>query len=961
MKYEKTGLRNLINSSMADNGTGAITAQIVRNVLTGVVDSYSNEGGFIDPHDYGAKGDAVSLLRAVISVDKTQVTDSQYTFKTSDIGKTVWIETGWQNNGETRTIASINAGAAVFNTPSSVSGTRVVLFGTDDTQAIQSALNAAATKMLDVQQLGQGSDPVSWGGIAAGGIVRLRGGTGYIIKNTQAEYDSGKKAALLIPRHCGLIGAGMGQTCIYVAPGNVGYGIANWGTKFPALAGDERITMGNFSIFGMRGLQGSQCLDLIYFSTSQGNYTNVDNYSFFFNMQIYQSRARGFFINGRGECQLLSIWVLNCEQEGFYFDGIQDTRIIGCNAGGNGYAGMYVKKAASCSFDTCKSFYNGANGGTDVKKTCNWYVGDGSQYRIGSVIYSNCESQESRGSGWYIEGGINQFSGCLSSDPKRFGGSPWPAVCAGIHIAAAGSNNVFEGFYVRASLGLDWSNNVIPEQHYGGDYAVYIERNATATNNSNYGPRNNKGTIYTLTPSRYDVAKLGGPGITNRLNGELCIDGNFLPSDWPSAPTITSVVYGPASQATVTLTAPTSDGGRVIRDYVYQYKLAADTEWTEFTDPMSDTAGIDITGLTNSESYKIRAAAVNANGRGAWSDEFSYTHSPTAPYQITSVTKIVGNGKVYLTWSAPVTGGSAITDYVIEYKLTSEPTTWTTFSDGTSTTTSATVTGLVNDSSYDFRVSAVNAIGTGPVSATVTDTPRLLMDKIFDVQLLQHNDFRVASSIVAANGTAIETWQDISGRAMHLTQSTAGEKPSKGTQQINGVDAVSFDGADDRLNFSSAMITDLPSDDFTMFIAFKIDAARLNQTNALLDTNDNSFLVYVRGDVGDITCKCGGGIGASKPWVADTGAHIIMVRRIGANMKIYLDGSNTGATNETAASNPSPTSMWIGRVNKYYGWFDGCYAALTLYNDDLSNSRCNEIGNALQAAIGSPAWTTVTA
>ena len=93
---------------------------------------------------------------------------------------------------------------------------------------------------------------------------------------------------------------------------------------------------------------------------------------------------------------------------------------------------------------------------------------------------------------------------------------------------------------------------------------------------------------------------------------------------------------------------------------------------------------------------------------------------PTAPDAPTSLGASKGNTEISLSWSAPAdNGGSSITDYLVEYKLTSEPTTWSTFADGT-TTTSATVTGLTNDLSYDFRVSAVNAFGTSSPSSTNT-------------------------------------------------------------------------------------------------------------------------------------------------------------------------------------------------------------------------------------------------
>lgn len=80
------------------------------------------------------------------------------------------------------------------------------------------------------------------------------------------------------------------------------------------------------------------------------------------------------------------------------------------------------------------------------------------------------------------------------------------------------------------------------------------------------------------------------------------------------------------------------------------------------------------------------------------------------------------NGQVALAWSAVAGPEANVSDYIVQFK-TSVATTWTTFSDGTSTTASATVTGLTNGTSYNFRVAAVNSAGTSPYSAIVTATP----------------------------------------------------------------------------------------------------------------------------------------------------------------------------------------------------------------------------------------------
>ena len=48
---------------------------------------------------------------------------------------------------------------------------------------------------------------------------------------------------------------------------------------------------------------------------------------------------------------------------------------------------------------------------------------------------------------------------------------------------------------------------------------------------------------------------------------------------------------------------------------------------------------------------------------------------------------------------------------------------WLVYDDGTSTTTSATVSGLTNGQEYQFRISAVNSVGIGDASSTTSATP----------------------------------------------------------------------------------------------------------------------------------------------------------------------------------------------------------------------------------------------
>jgi fibronectin type 3 domain-containing protein len=93
---------------------------------------------------------------------------------------------------------------------------------------------------------------------------------------------------------------------------------------------------------------------------------------------------------------------------------------------------------------------------------------------------------------------------------------------------------------------------------------------------------------------------------------------------------------------------------------------------------------------------------------------------PSAPGLLSAVP---GDGSVTLSWSAPLDdGGVTLLDYVVEYRE-SGASSWSTAADLVSTDLQASVSGLVNDTGYEFRVAAVNGVGQGPFSGTLTASP----------------------------------------------------------------------------------------------------------------------------------------------------------------------------------------------------------------------------------------------
>lgn len=145
--------------------------------------------------------------------------------------------------------------------------------------------------------------------------------------------------------------------------------------------------------------------------------------------------------------------------------------------------------------------------------------------------------------------------------------------------------------------------------------------------------------------------------------------------------------------------------------------------------------------FTKNASGQIVTVALGGSGGSSSSEDTALRayFLPTAP---TNVTATAGNGQASVTWTASTTIAQIpVTDYVVQYSSNSGST-WTTFSDGTSTSTSATVTGLQNSTSYVFRVAGVNGVGTGAYStASSAVTPGQPTDPFFSsVSLLLHMD-----------------------------------------------------------------------------------------------------------------------------------------------------------------------------------------------------------------------------
>lgn len=159
----------------------------------------------------------------------------------------------------------------------------------------------------------------------------------------------------------------------------------------------------------------------------------------------------------------------------------------------------------------------------------------------------------------------------------------------------------------------------------------------------------------------------------------------------------------------------------VANDYVLDLGTTADSDIQAQLDDGWFAIGLKFNNM-------VRGSVIHTTTHGlAGGNELQITYTtgspPTAPSQVTGLTATaVSSSEIDLSWTAPSNGGSAITGYKIEYE-TPVNGGWNTLIDNTGGTgTTLSHTGLDENTQYNYRVSAINIIGTGTASAAAAAT-----------------------------------------------------------------------------------------------------------------------------------------------------------------------------------------------------------------------------------------------
>jgi uncharacterized repeat protein (TIGR03803 family) len=246
------------------------------------------------------------------------------------------------------------------------------------------------------------------------------------------------------------------------------------------------------------------------------------------------------------------------------------------------------------------------------------------------------------------------------------------------------------------------SYNIYQGTTAGGESSIPVETGVTATSAIITGLAN--GTTY-----YFKVAAVNAGG-TSPLSAEASARPALT---IPAAPTGLAAAAGNA-QVSLHWTAPA--GNEAASYNVYQGTAAGGESSIPVKTGITATS-VMITGLSNGTTYYFKVAAVNSLGTGPLSAEASARPlaPPAAP---TGFTAAAGNAQVTLHWTASTNAAS----YNVYQGTTAGGESSIPVKTGI-TGTSVAITGLSNGTTYYFKVAAVDASGTGPLSTEASARP----------------------------------------------------------------------------------------------------------------------------------------------------------------------------------------------------------------------------------------------
>ena len=332
-------------------------------------------------------------------------------------------------------------------------------------------------------------------------------------------------------------------------------------------------------------------------------------------------------------------------------------------------------------------------------------------------------------SGQVLNGGGVDSGHCLNGrfvSGRMDESHPWSQIGSGSPVApsapqslsaTAGSGSVNLTWVTPASNGgaAITGYNVYRGTSAGGESVTPVAAGVTTTSFTDAGLAN--GTMYF-----YTVAAVNSAGVSPQ-SSEASATPVLVQATVPTAPQSLAAT-GANGLTRLSWTAPASNGGSPVTSYnLYRGTSPGAESATPIVTNISSTNVTD-TSVVNGTTYYYKVAAVNAVGVSPQSGEASAQPQATVPSAPTGLAASGGNNSVMLSWTVPNSdGGSPITGYDVYRGTTAGGESATPVATNVALST-FTDSGVVNGTTYYYKVAALNGVGLSPKSGEAQATPQ---------------------------------------------------------------------------------------------------------------------------------------------------------------------------------------------------------------------------------------------
>lgn len=175
------------------------------------------------------------------------------------------------------------------------------------------------------------------------------------------------------------------------------------------------------------------------------------------------------------------------------------------------------------------------------------------------------------------------------------------------------------------------------------------------------------------------------------------------------APTPAPAPVAPAAPTKLAVSAVTTVAGTVswtpaAGTPATSWTVQRSTDGKTWTTVAAQGTTARLSRLTPATKYQVRVAANAAAGRSPWATVTVTTAARPSGIRTPTVTSRAPS-TASLTWTAPATSGTLVTDYRVE--LSRDGKKWSTFADGVSTAPKVQLTGLAPSATYSVRITPV--------------------------------------------------------------------------------------------------------------------------------------------------------------------------------------------------------------------------------------------------------------